>query len=155
MRLSRAVARNESDPPAIGATTASDERGVGRHLRMIFSMSSLEIDKWKLIVAHPSKGDPATEQLRPAPTSDTSMPTVDVPPALPLGYLAQVLDEKLLAEEKAGRIVVQRLDKLIVVSLPAELVFEPGTPEGVAEELTNAGFRVLDLRGGLPLSDPR
>jgi len=93
---------------------------------MIFSMSSLEIDKWKLIVAHPSKGDPATEQLRPAPTSDTSMPTVDVPPALPLGYLAQVLDEKLLAEEKAGRIVVHRLDKMIVVSLPAELVFEPG-----------------------------
>lgn len=93
---------------------------------MVFSMSNLEIDKWKLIVAHPSKGDPATEELRPAPTSSTSMPTVDVPPALPLGYLAQVLEEKLLAEEKAGRIVVQRLDKMIVVSLPAELVFEPG-----------------------------
>ena len=93
---------------------------------MIFSMSSLEIEKWRLIVAHPTKGDPATEQLRPAPTSTTSMPIVDVPPALPLGYLAQVLDEKLLAEERAGRIVVQRLDKMIVVSLPAEIVFEPG-----------------------------
>lgn len=94
---------------------------------MLFSMSSLELEKWQQIVSHASKGDPATEELRPAPTSDTSMPTVDVPPALPLGYLAQVLDEKLLEEEKAGRISVHRLDKMIVVSLPTELLFEPGS----------------------------
>jgi len=112
---------------------------------MVFSMSNLEIEKWRLIVSHPTKGDPATEELRPAPTSSTSMPTVDVPPALLLGYLAQVLDEKLLAEEKAGRIVVQRLDKMIVVSLPAELVFEAG----LAKLTPQAGQALFRLSSAL------
>jgi chemotaxis protein MotB len=93
---------------------------------MIFTMSTLEIEKWRRIVSPTTSGDPSTVELRPAPTSSTSMPTVDVPPALPLGYLAQVLDEKLSEEELVGRVTVHRLDKMIVISLPSELIFEPG-----------------------------
>jgi len=131
---------------------------------MIFSMSSLEVEKWRMIVSHPTKGDPATEQLRPVPTSTSSMPTVDAPPALPLGYLAQVLNEKLWQDEQSGRITIHRLDRMIVVSLPTELLFQPGkatlTPQAqqalfrVSSALSQIGNQI-DIQGhtGPPADD--
>jgi chemotaxis protein MotB len=72
-----------------------------------------------------TKGDPSAVQLRPAPVSAQSVPTVDVPPALPLGYLGQVLEQKIRQETALGDVRVHRLDKLLVVSLPADALFLP------------------------------
>ena len=108
---------------------------------MLFSMSTLEIDKWKAVVSRSVKGDPATEQLRPPPVSAHSMPTVDVPPALPLGYLADVLDEKLAEDGLSGQVTLHRLDKTVVVSLPTEVLFLPGEAD-LTDAARAALFRV-------------
>lgn len=123
---------------------------------MIFSMSTLELDKWEAVISRLTKGDPTTVQLRPTPESANSLPTVDVPPALPLGYLAQVLDEKLRHDGLSDRINLHRLDKMIVVSLPTDLLFLPGqaalTPQAraalfqVSGALTQIGNQI-DIQG--------
>jgi len=123
---------------------------------MIFSMSTLELDKWEAVISRLTRGDPTTVQLRPAPVSTTSVPTVDLPPALPLGYLAEVLDEKLREDALSGRVNIHRLDKMIVVSLPTELLFLPGkatlTPQAqealfrVSSALSQIGNQI-DIQG--------
>jgi chemotaxis protein MotB len=92
---------------------------------LLYSMSSLELDKWKAAASRMTKGAPASVQLRPAPKSDRGVPTVNVPPALPLGYLSQVLEEKLRQEGALGQVQIHRLDKMLVVSLPADVLFPP------------------------------
>jgi chemotaxis protein MotB len=92
---------------------------------LLYSMSTLELDKWKAAASRMTKGDPSAVQLRPAPVSAQSVPTVDVPPALPLGYLGQVLEQKIRQETALGDVRVHRLDKLLVVSLPADALFLP------------------------------
>jgi chemotaxis protein MotB len=108
---------------------------------MIFSMSTLELDKWEAVVSRLTKGDPDAIQLRPAPVSANSMPTVDVPPALPLGYLARVLNEKLSDAALAGRVQIHQLDRMIVVSLPTQVLFLPGKAE-LTPVARNAIFQV-------------
>jgi chemotaxis protein MotB len=123
---------------------------------MIFSMSTLELDKWEAVVSRLTKGDPTTVQLRPAPVSTTSMPTVEVPPALPLGYLAQILDEKLRQEVQSGRVNIHQLDGMVVLSLPTALLFNPGkadlTPQArealfnISSALSQIGNQI-DIQG--------
>ena len=132
---------------------------------MLFSMSSLKLDKWQAVVSRMTKGEPAQVQLRPKPTSQYSVPTVDVPPALPLGYLSQVLDEKLKPQVDSGEVVIQRLDKMLVISLPSDMLFLPDkavlTPRaskalfGVASALAQIGNQV-DVQGHTaPAASPK
>jgi chemotaxis protein MotB len=123
---------------------------------MIFSMSTLELDKWEAVISRLTKGDPDAIQLRPAPVSENSIPTVDIPPALPLGYLARVLNEKLGDASLAGKVQIHRLDQLIVVSLPTQALFLPGkadlTPDAreaifqVSSALSQIGNQI-DIQG--------
>jgi chemotaxis protein MotB len=92
---------------------------------MLYSMSTLELDKWKAAASRMTRGAAASGQLRPEPVSAQSVPTVDVPPALPLGYLGQVLEQKIREEKALGDVRVHRLDKMLVVSLPADALFLP------------------------------
>lgn len=92
---------------------------------MLYSMSSLQLDKWQAAASRMTKGAPSQVQLRPAPVSAHSVPTVDIPPALPLGYLGQVLEQKIRDESGLGDVRVHRLDKMLVVSLPADALFLP------------------------------
>lgn len=92
---------------------------------MLYSMSTLELDKWKAAASRMTKGDPGMVQLRPEPVSAHSVPTVDIPPALPLGYLGQILEQKIRQESALGDVRIHRLDKLLVVSLPADALFLP------------------------------
>ena len=108
---------------------------------MIFSMSTLELDKWEAVISRMTKGDPSAIQLRPAPVSANSIPTVDIPPALPLGYLARVLNEKLREPSLAGQVEIHQLDKMIVVSLPTQVLFLPGKAE-LTPNARNAIFQV-------------
>jgi chemotaxis protein MotB len=132
---------------------------------MLFSMSSLRLDKWQAVVSRMTKGEPAQVQLRPKPISEYSVPTVDIPPALPLGYLSQVLDEKLKPQVDAGQVIIQRLDKMLVVSLPSDVLFLPDkatlTPRasqalfGVSSALAQIGNQV-DVEGHTaPAASPK
>ena len=123
---------------------------------MLFSMSNLELEKWQAVVARLPNADPSKEVLRPPPNSPFHVDVVDIPPALPLGYLSQVLGEKLSQDEILGRAHIHRLDRLMIVSLPTEILFRPGkaTLTGVAQDalfrLTSAIAQVgnqVDVHG--------
>jgi chemotaxis protein MotB len=132
---------------------------------MLFSMSSLKLDKWQAVVSRMTQGEPEKVQLRPKPISQYSMPTVDIPPALPLGYLSQVLDEKLKPQVDSGEVWIQRLDGLVVISLPTDMLFKPDkatlTPRaskalfGVASALAQIGNQI-DVQGHTaPAASPK
>lgn len=93
---------------------------------MLFSMSTLSPEKWEKVVSRVSVTDPQDDKVRPPPVSSNSVPKADIPPALPLGYLSQVMAEKLKEDEILGRALIHRLDKLVIVSLPSEILFQPG-----------------------------
>ncbi len=108
---------------------------------MLFSMSSLEAEKWQAVVSKLPNADPSKENLRPPPNSAFNVTTVDVPPALPLGYLSQVLEEKISQDEVLGRAQIHRLDKLVIVSLPTERLFL-STGATLTESAKEALFRL-------------
>ena len=87
---------------------------------LLYSMSTLELDKWKAAASRMTRGEPASVQLRPAPVSTQSVPVVDIPPALPLGYLGQILEQKIRQETALGDVRVHRLDKMLAETSEAE-----------------------------------
>ena len=108
---------------------------------MLFSMSTLSPQKWEKVIAKVSVNDPQKDKRRPPPVSSDSVPKVDVPPALPLGYLSQVMAEKLKADEILSRALIHRLDKLVIVSLPSDILFRPGKA-ALTESARDALFRL-------------
>ena len=70
------------------------------------------------------------------PNAVNNVSTVELVPALPLGYLGEVLEEKLQADPVLARAIIHRLKGMIVVSLPFDLLFAAGevTLTDVAKE---------------------
>lgn len=108
---------------------------------MLFSMSTLEVEEWKKVVSRLKVGDQQSDPLRPQPNSANNVPTVDITPALPLGYLTEVLDEKLRQDAVLARAFIHRLDELVIVSLPSDMLFRPGNTE-LTTAARNALFRL-------------
>lgn len=109
---------------------------------MLFSMSTLQSEKWEAIVAKLNSSKQSAEsQKKPVPTAINNIATVELPPALPLGYLGTLLEEKLVDDPVLSRAVLHRLEESIVVSLPTDLLFTPGSVE-VTETAKEALFRV-------------
>src|SRR3546814_18306164 len=72
-------------------------------------------------------------------------------PALPLDYLAHVLEEKLLHDAVLKDARIHQLDRQLVVSLPSDLLFLPGKAElqpAAREALFRMGGRSEERRVG-------
>tara|TARA_B100000519_G_scaffold198847_2_gene209042 strand:- start:445 stop:1161 length:717 start_codon:yes stop_codon:yes gene_type:complete len=111
---------------------------------LLFSMSTLQSEKWQgLISKHDSSKQPY-KQLIPMPKVVNNLSNVELIPALPLGYLGEVLEEKLQADPVLARAIIHRLESAIVISLPSELLFAAGE---IA--LTDAAKEALFLMGGI------
>ncbi|MBE88922.1 MAG: chemotaxis protein MotB [Rhodospirillaceae bacterium] len=111
---------------------------------LLFSMSTLQSEKWQgLISKHDSSKQPY-KQLIPMPKAVNNLSNVELIPALPLGYLGEVLEEKLQADPVLARAIIHRLESAIVISLPSELLFAAGE---IA--LTDAAKEALFLMGGI------
>ena len=111
---------------------------------LLFSLSTLQSEKWQgLISKHDSSKQPY-KQLIPMPKVVNNLSNVELIPALPLGYLGEVLEEKLQADPVLARAIIHRLESAIVISLPSELLFAAGE---IA--LTDAAKEALFLMGGI------
>lgn len=95
---------------------------------LLFSMSSLEQQKWRELVGALS------EELNTMTPSDAPRPTVvlqvkrerDPVPGADLDYLEQVLLEQLAAEPALDSVALRRGRRGVVLSLPAARVFDGG-----------------------------
>ena len=103
---------------------------------LLFSMSTLQSEKWEVVISQLNSSKQSFKQLKPMPNAVNNVSTVELVPALPLGYLGEVLEEKLQADPVLARAVIHRLEGMIVISLPFDLLFAAGevTLTDVAKE---------------------
>ena len=103
---------------------------------LLFSMSTLQSEKWEVVISQLNSSKQSFKQLKPMPNAVNNVSTVELVPALPLGYLGEVLEEKLQADPVLARAIIHRLKGMIVVSLPFDLLFAAGevTLTDVAKE---------------------
>lgn len=93
---------------------------------MLFAMSSLEPEKWKSVISRVVTVDQREDTKAPPPDSTNTVSTEDIAPALPTDYLSQVLAEKFKRHAILSRVMVHRLDRQVVLSLPADALFKSG-----------------------------
>lgn len=95
---------------------------------MLFSMATVQIDKWDEITdslsttLNPKK----TESVATA-TADFNISTVFRKRAINLEYLQAVLIEKTENDKLLSRTMVQLLDDRLLISLPGDLLFDKGS----------------------------
>lgn len=97
---------------------------------LMFSMSQLEIERWRAVAASlsaslamPASGIAPGEQARFAIT------TASPRPALDLDYLSSVLKQNLGVGPLAAGVDLRRDEERLVISVPADLAFPPGSAE--------------------------
>ena len=95
---------------------------------MLFSMATVQIDKWDAITdslsttLNPKK----TESVATA-TADYNISTVFRKRAINLEYLQAVLQEKMEDDKILARSMIQLLDDRLLISLPGDLLFTKGS----------------------------
>lgn len=95
---------------------------------MLFSMATVQIDKWDEVTdslsttLNPKK----TESVATA-TADFNISTVFRKRAINLEYLQAVLLEKVEKDKVLSRTMVQLLDDRLLISLPGDLLFDKGS----------------------------
>lgn len=93
---------------------------------MLFAMSSLEPEKWQSVISRVVTVDQQEDSKAPLPDSPDTVSTEDIAPALPTDYLSQVLAEKFKRHAILSRVMVHRLDRQVILSLPSDALFKSG-----------------------------
>lgn len=114
---------------------------------MLFSMSTLQSERWQDIISRISVTDKPTEKAVRIPQAPKNVATVSSEEALPLNYLARVLEATLAEDEVLSGAIVHRLDQLVVVSLPSDAMFRQGEAS-----LTDRAREALFRMGGVVAS---
>jgi chemotaxis protein MotB len=119
---------------------------------MIFSMSTLELDKWRKLTGMPGTAQPtAVERPAPPPAATPEIPRVEAPLGADLGYLGNVLAGKLAADPLLHGALVARSPDGLVIALPSRLLFASGSdalsaPARAALDRLGDVLRALDNR---------
>jgi len=94
---------------------------------LLFSMSTLQSDKWEAMSDALSKRlNPAHGAIDPRPAADRNVGGVDVSAGIDLGYLKTLLKHQVQGSALLGDSVVSEIGDRLVVSLPSDLLFAPG-----------------------------
>lgn len=95
---------------------------------MLFSMATVQIDKWDAITDSLSTTlNPNKKETISTTTAEYNISTVFRKRAINLEYLQAVLDEKMEKDEILSRSMVQLLDDRLLISLPGDLLFASGS----------------------------
>ena len=123
---------------------------------MLFSMSSIKIETWNVIIPQISPSEVPKKQEKPRSQETKNVATVKLKEALSLQYLANVLEEHLSGDPLLNEAAVHRLDELLVVSLPSDAMFDVGSV-ALTDSARDALFRLggivatignrIDVRG--------
>lgn len=93
---------------------------------MLFAMSTLEKDKWQSAISRFATLDREDGTRPPPPNATENIVTADVAPALSTDYLSQVLSEKFKGDPILKQVVIHRLDRQVILSLPTDALFRRG-----------------------------
>jgi chemotaxis protein MotB len=97
---------------------------------LMFSMSQLEIERWRAIAASLSASlDMPAAGLAPKEPARFAVGTASPRRALDLDYLAAVVKQNLAANPLAAGIEVRRDEDRLLISVPADLAFASGSAQ--------------------------
>jgi chemotaxis protein MotB len=94
---------------------------------LLFAMSKVEIDSWKVLVeAFSNRLNPLNQWTRPLLETERTSPKLFNERTIDLDYLAGVLQAKMSDNDILAQGILHRHDDSLVVSLPGDLIFQPG-----------------------------
>mgnify|MGYP001249483088 CR=1 FL=1 len=93
---------------------------------LLFSMSTLQTDRWKALGLGHENPETAPEKNEKVVGKSSSILPGGLAPALPLGYLRKVLQEKFKEDPILNNIVVYPSENSVILSLPDETLFKSG-----------------------------
>lgn len=110
---------------------------------MLYAMSEPDPARYQALAAGVPGADPAqTGEARPE--AAFSAAGLDRGKAIDLGYLGRVFESQMSANPELSDMRINRVDGVLVLSMPADLLFAPGDAT-----LSEGGKRVLFLMGGV------
>jgi chemotaxis protein MotB len=109
---------------------------------LMYAMSSLEEVRWKQITSSLSQRlNPNQVGKTVTPTEQLSITKIDVPQAKDLQYLYTIITEKFASNEVSAKILKARLmEDELILSLPADVAFNPGTDTLAPQAKDLVGF---------------
>ncbi len=93
---------------------------------MIFAMSTIPSERWDAIVSVMSTRDGDSVTGEPVARATRNMGTVEEKPALPLTYLANLLNEHVANLPALSAARITKLDGAVAISFPETMTFAPG-----------------------------
>ncbi len=111
---------------------------------LLFSMSEVQQGAWNAVVQslaiklNPVKAGPTQNRASQVPVTE-----IFIPKAVDLDYFRRVLADKVRGVEVLEQAVIQPLDDRLVISLPADALFERGSAT-LTEEAVNAAMVLSD-----------
>jgi len=106
---------------------------------LLFSMNAVRVDGWQAVVASLSQRlAPATPQTVEEQAPKGQAARRDVPRAMDLDYLNNLIELKLRDHPVLGQAVLYRKSNAVVIVMPSAMMFAPGT-----DRLTAAGKQVV------------
>ena len=111
---------------------------------LLFSMSTLQSEKWQELVPRLASSKSGFEREEPLPGKDAAPSFRERAPALPLGYLSEVLKETFKADPILKTTGVYQVQNSLIVSLPDEALFSAGEAD-----LSDQAKKILFNLGGV------
>lgn len=112
---------------------------------LLFSMSNVKVDQWENVIDSLSKTlQPTPLKTIPAVSASFNIGTLFRKKAINLDYLAGVLRDSLKPLEQLDDARVIRLEDRLVITLPGDLLFEPGH-----SEMTAGAAQAMFILGGV------
>jgi chemotaxis protein MotB len=94
---------------------------------LLFSMSSVKVDKWKNAIDALSQSlNPTRIEVVATPTARHNIASVFLKRAINLDYLTSVLEETVSADAALAETKIVRMEDFMIVMLPGDLLFAPG-----------------------------
>lgn len=111
---------------------------------LLFAMSKVEQRDWQNLTDALAQDLNRVDRVSIVlPPERRDVDTVETLPAVDLDYLAALLSQDMAGDSALGRAIVRRLERRLVVALPGDLLFAPGSTD-----LADSGEQALvDLVG--------
>jgi chemotaxis protein MotB len=95
---------------------------------LLFSMQKPDLNAWEAVRRGLNRDSrPAVEKEAEAPKADYATLKLPEAPGLGIGYLGQLLSAHMAADPLLSQAVITRQSDRIVISLPSDLLFTPGS----------------------------
>lgn len=111
---------------------------------MLYAMAEPDPRTFQALAAGLSGGAPPRQDGAERPLAAFTAESLDTEAAIDLGYLGRVFEAQMRGTPELSQVVITRRDDDLVLALPSDLLFAPGSAD-----LSAAGEKALFVLGGI------